>query len=150
MRYLLLVAYIAIEIYLIAEFVDEVGFLAFVLEVVVSALFGFGILISQFGNINDSLRSIMTFKLSLGSFLGRSIFRLIGGILLIIPAILSDIFGITFFVISLLFKAESQHFQNDFFSDSKFNDFNDDFKRQDSTKNGDEIIDVEVIEQVKK
>lgn len=146
MRYLLLVAYIAIEIYLIAEFVDEVGFLAFVLEVVVSALFGFGILISQFGNINDSLRSIMTFKLSLGSFLGRSIFRLIGGILLIIPAILSDIFGITFFVISLLFKAESQHFQNDFFSDSKFNDF----KRQDSTKNGDEIIDVEVIEQVKK
>lgn len=150
MRYLLLVAYIAIEIYLIAEFVDEVGFLAFVLEVVVSALFGFGILISQFGNINDSLKSIMTFKLSLGSFLGRSIFRLIGGILLIIPAILSDIFGITFFVISLLFKAESQHFQNDFFSDSKFNDFNNDFKRQDSAKNGDEIIDVEVIEQVKK
>lgn len=150
MRYLLLVAYIAIEIYLIAEFVDEVGFLAFVLEVVVSALFGFGILISQFGNINDGLKSIMTFKLSLGSFLGRSIFRLIGGILLIIPAILSDIFGITFFVISLLFKAESQHFQNDFFSDSKFNDFNDDFKRQDSAKNGDEIIDVEVIEQVKK
>ena len=134
MRFLLLIAYIFIEIFLIAEFVDEAGFLAFILEIIISALLGFGILASQLGSINDNLRNLMAFRLSLGSFLGRSIFRFIGGVLLIIPAILSDIFGVTFFIISLLFKAESQHINSEFESYG------------DSKPHNDEVIDVEVVE----
>lgn len=136
MRFLLLVAYIIAEIYLVAEFIDEMGFLAFILEIIISAILGFGILASQFGSINTSLRSIMEFRLSVGSFLGRSICRLIGGILLIIPAILSDIFGVTFFIISLLFKAQSQ--ESSFFSDNVNNST--------KHKSNEEIIDVEVVE----
>lgn len=138
MRFLLFIAYIFIEIFLIAEFVDEAGLLAFILEIIISALLGFGILASQLGSINDNLRNLMAFRLSLGSFLGRSIFRFIGGVLLIIPAILSDIFGITFFIISLLFKAESQNIKSEFESYG------------DSKPHNDEVIDVEVVEQVKK
>ena len=134
MRFLLLIAYIFIEIFLIAEFVDEAGFLAFILEIIISALLGFGILASQLGSINDNLRNLMAFRLSLGSFLGRSIFRFIGGVLLIIPAILSDIFGVTFFIISLLFKAESQRINSEFESYG------------DSKPHNDEVIDVEVVE----
>lgn len=138
MRFLLFIAYIFIEIFLIAEFVDEAGLLAFILEIIISALLGFGILASQLGSINDNLRNLMAFRLSLGSFLGRSIFRFIGGVLLIIPAILSDIFGITFFIISLLFKAESQNIKSEFESYG------------DAKSHNDEVIDVEVVEQVKK
>lgn len=138
MRVLLFIAYIFIEFYLIVEFIDEAGFLAFILEIIISALLGFGILASQFGSINDNLRNLMAFRLSLGSFLGRSIFRFISGVLLIIPAILSDIFGITFFIISLLFKAESQNINSEFESYG------------DSKPHNDEVIDVEVVEQVKK
>lgn len=138
MRFLLFIAYIFIEFYLIVEFVDEAGFLAFILEIIISALLGFGILASQFGSINDNLRNLMAFRLSLGSFLGRSIFRFVSGVLLIIPAILSDIFGITFFIISLLFKAESQNINREFESYG------------DSKPHNDEVIDVEVVEQVKK
>lgn len=134
MRFLLFIAYIFIEIFLIAEFVDEAGFLAFILEIIISALLGFGILASQLGSINDNLRNLMAFRLSLGSFLGRSIFRFIGGVLLIIPAILSDIFGVTFFIISLLFKAESQRINSEFESYG------------DSKPHNDEVIDVEVVE----
>lgn len=138
MRFLLFIAYIFIEFYLIVEFVDEAGFLAFILEIIISALLGFGILASQFGSINDNLRNLMAFRLSLGSFLGRSILRFVSGVLLIIPAILSDIFGITFFIISLLFKAESQNINREFESYG------------DSKPHNDEVIDVEVVEQVKK
>lgn len=138
MRFLLFIAYIFIEFYLIVEFVDEAGFLAFILEIIISALLGFGILASQFGSINDNLRNLMAFRLSLGSFLGRSIFRFVSGVLLIIPAILSDIFGVTFFIISLLFKAESQNINREFESYG------------DSKPHNDEVIDVEVVEQVKK
>lgn len=151
MRVLLFIAYIFIEFYLIVEFIDEAGFLAFILEIIISALLGFGILASQFGSINDNLRNLMAFRLSLGSFLGRSIFRFISGVLLIIPAILSDIFGITFFIISLLFKAESQKSSHYFYSDSANFDFDTESRSNfaESSKfktKQDDIIDVEVIE----
>lgn len=151
MRFLLLIAYIFIEFYLIVEFIDEAGFLAFILEIIISALLGFGILASQFGSINDNLRNLMAFRLSLGSFLGRSIFRFIGGVLLIIPAILSDIFGVTFFIISLLFKAESQKSSHHFYSYSANFDFDAESRSNfaESSKfktKQDDIIDVEVIE----
>ena len=148
MRFLIFLAYIAIEIYLIAEFVDELGFLAFIIEVAVSALVGFGILASQFSVMSDSLRNIMTFSLS--NFLGRSILRVLGGILLILPFILSDIFGLTFFVMSLFFKVAERESADNFNREFDFSrDFRDSRNPRDSHDSS-EIIDAEIIERVEK
>ena len=153
MRFLIFLAYIAIEIYLVAEVIDEWGFLAFIIEVAVSALVGFGILASQFSVMSDSLRNIMTFSLS--NFLGRSILRVLGGILLIVPFILSDIFGLTFFVMSLFFKVAERESADDFSNDFSRNferefDFSRDFRDSRESHDSSEIIDAEIIERVEK
>lgn len=121
MRFLIFIIYLASEIYLIAQFIDEWGFLTFVGEVILSALFGFGILSAQFGAVGENLKGLMNFRVSVSAFLGKSIFRAIGGILLILPFVLSDILGACFVVISLFFRtknAKSAESSFDFHSDS--------------------------------
>ena len=152
MRFLIFLAYIAIEIYLVAEVIDEWGFLAFIIEIAVSALVGFGIIASQFSVMSDSLRNIMTFSIS--NFLGRSILRVLGGILLILPFVLSDIFGLTFFVMSLFFKVaereSADNFSRNFEREFDFSrDFRDSLNSRDSHDSS-EIIDAEIIERVEK
>lgn len=152
MRFLIFLAYIAIEIYLVAEVIDEWGFLAFIIEIAVSALVGFGILASQFSAMSDSLRNIMAFNISISGFLGRSILRALGGVLLILPFVLSDIFGLTFFVMSLFFKVAEQESADDFSRNFEREfDFSRDFRdSQNSRDSSDssEIIDAEIIERV--
>lgn len=157
MRFLIFLIYLASEIFLIAEFIDEWGFLAFVGEVVLSAFLGFGILASQFGAVGADLRGIMSFRVNLGAFLGRSIFRTIGGILLILPFIISDILGACFVVLSLFFKANARDFGGDSkfgFGDSTFYfrgnykfDSKGDFDSKRDSNNSD-IIDAEIIEHI--
>lgn len=151
MRFLIFITYIAIEIYLVAEVIDEWGFLAFIIEVAVSALLGFGIIASQFSVMSESLRNIMAFNISVSGFLGRSILRFLGGILLIFPFILSDILGLTFFIISLFFKAVERESMGNF-SRNFGGDFSSDFKdlRNSRDSNESEIIDAEIIECVEK
>lgn len=151
MRFLMFLAYIAIEFYLVLKVVEVSGFWLFVLEIALSALLGLGILASQFSAMSAYLRDIVAFNLSVGSFLGRSILRFLGGIMLILPFVLSDILGFVCIVMSLFFKAkerESSAFQNDcggFRNDfSKSSDFS-----QNSAQDG-EIIDAEIIERVKR
>lgn len=151
MRFLMFLAYIAIEFYLVLKVVEVSGFWLFVLEIALSALLGLGILASQFSTMSAYLRDIVAFNLSVGSFFGRSIFRLLGAILLIMPGILSDIFGAIFFILSLFFKVkerDSSAFQNDccgFRNDfSKSSDFS-----QNSAQES-EIIEAEIIERVKR
>ena len=150
MRFLIFLAYIAIEIFLIVQFIDEAGFLAFVGEVILSALLGFGILSAQFGAVGANLRGIMSFRVSVGAFVGKSIFRAIGGILLILPFIISDILGVCFVALSLFFCTKSAESGFDFETDSA------EFKSAESGRNfaesskfsaeqGD-IIDAEIIE----
>ena len=153
MRFLMFLIYLSIEIFLIAEFIDEMGFWAFVGEVVLSAVLGFGILKSHFGALGVSLRGIVDFRISIGALVGKSIFCALGGILLILPFILSDILGVCFVVISLFFRtkiAESNFKKGDFaeFSDSaNFKGAESSFGAESSLKVGQgEVIDVEVVE----
>lgn len=150
MRFLIFLVYLAGEIFLIAQFIDEVGFWVFVGEVILSALLGFGILSAQFGSVGANLRGIMSFRVSIGAFVGKSIFRAIGGILLILPFIISDILGVCFVVLSLFFRTKSAESSFDFETDSA------DFKGTESSRNfaesskfkaeqGD-IIEAEIIE----
>lgn len=146
MRFLIFLAYIAIEFYLVIRVVEASGFWLFVLEIAVSALLGLGILASQFSVMSEYLRNIMAFNLS--SFLGRSILRFLGGIMLILPFVLSDILGLTFFVMSLFFKANERDLRNDF-GENFESDFRKEFDfSRDSHEN--DIIDAEIIERVEK
>lgn len=160
MRFLIFLAYLATEIYLIVQFIDEWGFWAFVGEVILSALLGFGMLSAQFGAVGANLRGIMSFRVSVGTFVGKSIFRALGGILLILPFIISDILGVCFVALSLFFRTKSAESSFDFETDSAefyhFNADSADFKGAESSRNfaesskfkaeqGD-IIEAEIIE----
>ena len=160
MRFLIFLIYLTSEIFLIAEFIDEWGFLAFVGEVILSALLGFGILSAQFGAVGADLKGIMSFRVNLGAFVGKSIFRALGGILLILPFIISDILGVCFVALSLFFRTKSAESSFDFETDSAefyhFHTDSADFKGAESNRNfaesskfraeqGD-IIEAEIIE----
>lgn len=136
MRLFLIIIYFAFELYLLVSFADEFGFLALLGEIIISGILGFGILASQHEAMFGSLRDMAMGRGSMGGFITRSFFRFIGGLLLIIPGILSDIFGIVFFIISLLFKA-SGTYSNQTYSN----------KNAESRHFDDDVIDVEVIEE---
>ena len=121
MRFLLLVVYFFVEIFFIVEFADEFGILSLFAEMIVSAILGFGILFSQASNLSFAYNEILSG--GTGSFIGRNLFRLLGAIMLIIPGILCDIFGICFVVVSLFFRPKE-------------------IKKEESS----DIIDVEIIE----
>ena len=121
MRFLLLVVYFFVEIFFIVEFADEFGILSLFAEMIVSAILGFGILFSQASNLSFAYNEILSG--GIGSFIGRNLFRLLGAIMLIIPGILCDIFGICFVVVSLFFRPKE-------------------IKKEESS----DIIDVEIIE----
>ena len=148
MRFLIFLIYIVIEFYLVLKVVEASGFWLFVLEIAVSALLGLGILASQFSVMSEYLRNIMAFNLSVSSFLGRSILRFLGGIMLILPFVLSDILGLTFFIMSLFFKANEMDLRNDFGKNFD-NNFKKDFDFSSDSREND-IIDAEIIERVEK
>lgn len=134
MRFFLVCLYLCLELYLLISFANTFGFLTLICEIIISGILGFGILASQNEIMFGSLKDITMGKNNMGSFIGRSFFRFISGILLILPGILSDIFGIVFFIVSLLFKASGKR----------------EYKQTNATESSDfsdnDIIDVEVVE----
>lgn len=144
MRFFICLAYIAVEIYLIVSVVELSGFWIFVLEVALSALLGLSILAMQFGTMNDSINQIITLNLGIHTFLGRNVLRFLSGSLLILPFVLSDIFGIVFFVMSLFFRVNETNWRD------WRKEFERDFIREmnGESNNLDEVIDAEIIGQV--
>lgn len=140
MKLVLFVVYLFVEIYFIVLFADEFGILSVFLEILISAFVGLGILATQYRVMLESYNSIFKSQNGIGNFIGKSFFRLIGGILLIAPGILSDIIGLTFFIISLFFPTKLKSDNDDFLGE--FGDFQ---NRKDSTDSS-EVIDVEIIE----
>ena len=126
MRFLLVIIYFFIEVFFVVEFADEFGIFSLFLEMIISAILGFGILLSQATSLSFAYNEILSG--GIGSFIGRNLFRLFGAIMLIIPGILCDVVGISFVIISLFFKTTKY--------ESKKDDDND-------------IIDVEIIEDKK-
>lgn len=142
---MLFIIYLFIEIYLIVIFVDEFGILMLFLEIFISALLGIGILASQYKVMIESFNSIFVIKEGIGNFIGRNFFRIIGGLCLIIPGILSDIVGLGFFIISFFFLIKKTKLQDeDIFSQEFYN-----FDNFSKTREDSEIIDVEIIENIK-
>ncbi|WP_462104521.1 FxsA family protein [Campylobacter concisus] len=141
MRFFVFLFFI-IEAALIYVFVDKFGFLNYFFEVLVSGFVGIALLFNaRFSSLNSPQ---MAFK----SFLGGNLFSQLGlsfgGVLLFLPGILTDVFGIAVVIFSLIFKKNVA--KNESYQEFKFQNFSERTPRE----NEGEIIDVEVIEEPKK
>ena len=127
----------AIFIYL---FVDKFGFLNYFLEVLVSGFVGIALL------LNAGFSSLNSPQVAFKSFLGGNLFSQLGlsfgGMLLFLPGILTDIFGIAVVVFSLIFKKNVA--KNESYQEFKFQNFSEHGTKKDE---GEIIVDVEVIEE---
>ncbi|OSQ26106.1 hypothetical protein CCON61_01480 [Campylobacter concisus] len=129
----------AIFIYL---FVDKFGFLNYFLEVLVSGFVGIALLLNAgFSSLNSPQ---VTFKSFLSGNLFSQLGLSLGGMLLFLPGILTDIFGIAVIVFSLVFKKNAA--KNESYQEFKFQNFSEHGTKKDDG----EIIDVEVIEEPKR
>ncbi|PAF43384.1 FxsA family protein [Helicobacter sp. 11S03491-1] len=130
------ILYLIFEFLGIGFFVKEWGIWLFLLEVIISGFTGILILANM--NISSDLYGLLKGKITSGSLIGGNIARFIGAIFLILPGILSDIFGIileiiAFFMLRYGFLGKTSHFSQSC-----------DPKTQD-----DEVIDVEIIDDIK-
>ena len=129
----------AVFIYLV---VDKFGFLNYFLEVLVSGFVGIALL------LNAGFSSLNSPQVAFKSFLGGNLFSQLGlsfgGMLLFLPGILTDIFGIAVVVFSLVFKKNAA--KNESYQEFKFQNFSEHGTKKDDG----EIIDVEVIEEPKR
>lgn len=123
--YILGFFYVVLEIFLIYNVVQEFGLLAFLLEVVVSALLGGVVLLrSPFKNLND----LMYDRLEPLTWAEGFFLRSVGALLLLLPGVLCDVFGALLLFVALLRQKPPS---------------------QEVSKNPDEIIDVEVLDKEK-
>ena len=131
-----------IEAVLIYVFVDKFGFLNYFFEVLVSGFVGIALI------LNSGFSSLNSPQTAFASFLGGNLFSQIGlgfgGALLFLPGILTDVFGVTVVVFSLIFKKNVA--KNESYQEFKFQNFS----QHASRENEDEIIDVEVVEEPKR
>lgn len=128
MRLVLLVMYLIIEVFVSYEVIDIIGVLGFVLEILVSAFLGFGILLNFRLFFGEALEKLRLKEMTYEAFVGSNIFRILGAILLILPGAFTDILGLLmqFSVFGLMLVKP--------------------FVKVDSAKQNSDIIDVEVIE----
>lgn len=132
MRLILLVLYLLIEVFVSYEVIDIIGVFGFVLEILISAFLGFGILLNFRVFFGEALGKLRSREITYEAFVGSNIFRILGALLLILPGAFTDILGLLmqfsifgFMLVRPFVKADST--------------------RVDSTRNQ-EVIDVEVIE----
>lgn len=138
MRLILVFIYLFLEVLITYEMIDFLGVLGFVLEIVLSAIFGFFILMNYRFFLGDALVRLREREISYEAFVGSNVFRILGAILLILPGGLTDILGILMQFSALGFLAVKP-FMKKPTSDSAPFDVN-------SKSQKSEIIDVEVIE----
>ncbi|WP_299548412.1 FxsA family protein [uncultured Helicobacter sp.] len=128
--------YLFLEVLVSYEIIDIIGVLGFVLEIIITAFFGFFILVNFRLFLSDALMRVLDRQLSYEAFVSSNIFRILGAILLILPGALTDIIGIL-----MQFSAVGFMFVKPFMK-AEINAS----KKQEHR----EIIDVEVIEKEEK
>lgn len=129
-----LLPYIFLEIVLVVLYVLEFGFLSLFSEIFLSALIGV-LLIFNYGFVNlFHNMNYFNIKDIFGS-LGLAI----GGLALIIPGMLSDIFGVIVIGVALALKIYSK------FSIPRYQNTQNQYRQ--TNNNNDDIIDVEIIEE---
>ena len=138
MRLILVFIYLFLEVLITYEMIDFLGVFGFVLEIVLSAILGFFILMNYRFFLGDALVRLREREISYEAFVGSNVFRILGAILLILPGGLTDILGLLMQFSALGFLAVKP-FMKKPTSDSAPFDVN-------SKSQKSKIIDVEVIE----
>ena len=134
--------YLFLEVLVSYEIIDVIGVLGFVLEIILTALLGFFILINFRLFLGDALLRLRERQISYEAFVSSNIFRILGAILLILPGGLTDILGILMQFSTLGFMFVKPFVKP--FEKPAGRNFSQDFKNDSNPQN--EIIDVEVIE----
>ncbi|MBX7490753.1 FxsA family protein [Helicobacter turcicus] len=129
--------YLFLEVFVSYEVIDIIGVLGFVLEIIITAFFGFFILVNFRLFLGDALMRVRERQLSYEAFVGSNIFRILGAILLILPGALTDIIGIL-----MQFSIVGFMFVKPFIKTMDVNVSQSSKNRQSQS----EVIDVEVIE----
>ncbi|BCZ17737.1 hypothetical protein NHP190003_10190 [Helicobacter sp. NHP19-003] len=101
--FLLGLGYLAFEIYLVVQVVDRFGVFAFLLEVAASAFLGGMVLLkSPFYNLTELVNE----RLNPLSWAEGLFLRSVGGVLLLLPGVLCDIFGLLLLFVASVRKKE--------------------------------------------
>ena len=128
-----LLPYIFLEIVLVVLYILEFGFLSFFVEIFLSAIIGVILLFNYgFSNLFNNIN-----YLNIRDIFG-SLSLAIGGFVLIIPGMLSDIFGVIVIGVALALKIYSK------FSTPRYQNNQNKYRQ---TNHNDDIIDVEIIEE---
>ena len=136
----LIIPYLILELLITANFVDNNGFLVYVVEVLFSAVLGVAVVgLSTTANAREIPR------ITLNSIFGGFGY-VIAGILFMVPGILSDILAVVVAIMSFLVKNFNLFGRNT----QNYTQNNPNNNTQNEKYNDTEIIDVEVIEEEKK
>ena len=138
----LVIPYLILELLITANFVDSNGFLLYIAEVLFSAILGVAIM-----GLCTSANAKEIPKITLNSIFSGFGY-IIGGILFIVPGILSDIIAVAVIAVSFLIKNFNIFGGNtqNYTKNSTENNTQNNTNKYDET----DIIDVEVIEEDKK
>ncbi len=94
MPLVLLIIYLFLEVMTTAAFINAFGGVALFLEIVVTAVIG----VLMFGSLNRHMGSLMgdlmARRISEQELVASSLYRVIGGLLLIMPGLLTDLLGL--------------------------------------------------------
>ncbi|QOY55585.1 FxsA family protein [Candidatus Sulfurimonas marisnigri] len=88
------VVYLFLEVLVSVNISSYIGGLATFLEIMLSAFFGISILINFRKTLTENMTAVSYSCIDLEQFQRLNLFTILGGILLIIPGFLTDIFGI--------------------------------------------------------
>ncbi|WP_024953999.1 FxsA family protein [Sulfurospirillum arcachonense] len=132
--------YLLLEVFVSVNISSNIGALATFLEIIFSAMVGF-ILLANFRNtLMESMQAMQKRTISMQEFQKLNAFTLLGALLLIVPGFFSDIIGLflQFSFFATLFAKKILHVKDNIDID--------DIQNIDRTKENNEIIDVEVID----
>lgn len=122
--------YLFIEIVAVLYVVKHWGFFAMFAEIIVSAFIGVLVLVNTQASISDTLWGLRQSRVGPKDFIRGNFAKVFGGILLILPGVFCDIFGVIVLINAYLILRNSD----------------DDPYPPKGRNNEDEIIDIEVVQ----
>ncbi|HIP30921.1 MAG TPA: FxsA family protein [Sulfurospirillum arcachonense] len=132
--------YLLIEVLVSVNISSQIGAFATFLEIVFSAIVGFMLLGNFRNTLAESLKAMQNRTISIQEFQKLNAFTLLGALLLIVPGFFSDIVGLflQFSFFATMFARKILHVKDNIDID--------DIQNKNNTKEDNEIIDVEVID----
>ena len=129
--------YLFLEILFSYEFAKIFTPFGLFLEVLLSALVALYIIKTLHFSMLDEMQRVLKREISEEEFISIGLFKLIGGILLFIPGVFTDILGLLFMI-----EPIARLFAKKFFPTNTYTNF--------STYDDSDVIDVEIIEEIPK